>query len=95
MKSNTSNIQEPQSQITYSKSTMSRLTEIFSGHVRMSKKSKHTYYDHRKRTIKVIESCRTMEQLETANRYAELAGLKGDGVTDAFIITMEESLKGI
>jgi hypothetical protein len=36
-----------------------------------------------------------MEQLETAKRYAELAGLKGDGVTDAFTITMEESLKGI
>lgn len=83
MNSTHSKIQEPQSATTSQTSIGQSLIDRFSAFTRTSKNSKPSYYEARKRAIRIIESCRTMEQLEVAERYAELSGLKGDGVTEA------------
>lgn len=82
MNSTRSKIQEPQSATTSQTSIGQSLIERFQTFTRTSKNCKPSYLEARKRAIRVIESCQTMEQLEVAERYAELSGLKGDGVTE-------------
>jgi len=60
-----------------------------------SKSATPSHDENRERAIRVIESCRTMEQLEVAKRYAELSGMKGDGVTEGRALMKYLILEGI